>query len=190
MRSSCAFTDRDSDWLIWICWPHVHNIRWFVRYVLTLWFLCFFLAFFFLYLFLHSPYLSLISSPLSLLSRSAEAGMHQLWAVLQCQGTVNRDAPNELPAGRQQRGLKSGKTADFACALSLGGLDNDFLSVTRERGWIWDFTSWGWQWAGRGSKSGLEMRHCMLDSLCCFFLKCSCSFHATLSISFYASLLL
>lgn len=120
--------DQDSDWLISICWPHIHS-GWFVQHVHTAFWL--------------SPFLSLsaVSALLYLSSlhqlRQSGAGMHQLWAVLQCQGTVNRDGLNVLPVGRQQRGhtgldlsgSESGKTADCVCVPFLRGLDEDFLST-------------------------------------------------------------
>lgn len=113
--------------------------------------------------------------------RQSGAGMHQLWAVLQCQGTVNRDGLNVLPVGRQQRrhtgldlsGSESGRTADCLCAITQRARRG--LPVHR---WLGNAVGMGFsqakdiwrpdiQWRARLEVSWerFEMRHCMLSTL-------------------------
>lgn len=126
-----------------------------------------------------------VCSPLSLLSslhqlRQSGAGMHQLWAVLQCQGTVNRDGLNVLPVGRQQRGhtgldlsgSESGRTADCLCAIIQRARRG--LPVHR---WLGNAVGMGFSQAKdvwrpdiqrrarlEVSWERFEMRHCMLST--------------------------
>lgn len=113
--------------------------------------------------------------------RQSGAGMHQLWAVLQCQGTVNRDGLNVLPVGRQQRGhtgldlsdSESGRTADCLCAITQRARRG--LPVHR---WLGNAVGMGILQAKDVCRPDIqrrarlemswerfEMRHCMLRTL-------------------------